>query len=113
MEIGIDCVDICRFKGIEKNKRLLAKIFTKKEVEYCISRRSHAQHFAVRFAAKEAVLKALMCYGESVPFNKIEIINGTNGKPEVNLIGRKHKFKCKISLSHSREIAMAQALIIN
>jgi len=112
MEIGIDCVDICRFEGIENNKRLLEKIFTKNETKYCMSRTPHAQHFAVRFAAKEAVIKGLMCYGITKSFNEIEIINRDNGKPEVRILQEKRKFTCKISLSHSREIAIAEALIL-
>lgn len=112
MEIGIDCVDICRFEGIEANKKLLEKIFTKNEIEYCMSRTPHAQHFAVRFAAKEAVTKALAGYGITIALNQIEISRDEHGRPSVQLLNRHNSgFVIKISLTHSHDVAIANVLI--
>lgn len=113
MEIGIDGVDIHRFEGIEKNKRLLKKIFTPKEIKYCLERKPSAQHFAVRFAGKEAVIKGLSRYNISLAPNQIEIINHPDKFPIVNFLKKLPvPMECKISLSHANHIALAQALIL-
>ena len=59
--IGIDIVDLDRFQRMldRHGKRFLAKTFSEEEIAYCQSRKNPAQHFAARFAAKEAVFKAL------------------------------------------------------
>ena len=113
MEIGIDGVDIKRFEGIEKNKRLLKKIFTPKEIKYCLERRPAAQHFAARFAGKEAVIKGLSRYDISLAPNEIEIVNHAKNYPEVNFLKKlPAEMECKISLSHANHIALAQVLIL-
>lgn len=113
MEIGIDIVSILRFKGISKNKALLKKIFTSKEITYCARYKDSASHFAVRFAGKEAIIKSLSPYKIALPMNKIEILNHKNGLPYVKLLRKINKnLKIKISLSHCKNYAVAQALII-
>ena len=57
-KLGIDCTEISRFRDYH-NDKLFKKIFTEKEIKYCLSKSQPSQHFAVRFAAKESVYKAL------------------------------------------------------
>ncbi|KKP36915.1 MAG: Holo-[acyl-carrier-protein] synthase [Candidatus Peregrinibacteria bacterium GW2011_GWA2_33_10] len=112
MEIGVDCIPISRFKNIEKNKNLLKKIFTEKEMEYCLKRKPSKQHFAVRFAAKEAILKALYPLNIILPLNQIEILNQEKtGQPYVNIKNLPKKLNIKLSLSHAGNMAIAHALI--
>ena len=118
---GIDIVEIDRVKKlIGRNNRFLARIFTDREITYCKKKKKAYQHFAVRFAAKEAVLKAL---GEAkVGLKDIEVWNTRNGKPEVRIaektLGKNSrrrtvipgKVKIIVTLSHSQHYAVAQAL---
>lgn len=115
MEIGIDCVNISRFDDkLLSNNKFLEKVFTKNEILYCKKKAKPSQHFAVRFAGKEAVIKALSHYAVKVPFNQIEILNDEGGIPSVRILNDNlNHFDIKISLSHSIEIAMAVALVSN
>ena len=113
MEIGIDCVDIQRFnKDIISKGKNLNKIFSKNEILYCEKKVNKPQHYAARFAGKEAVIKAFSCYGIEIPMNQIEILNKKNRTPFVKILDDKIKnYDIKISLSHSNEIAMAVAIV--
>lgn len=117
--IGIDIIEIERIrKSVEKyGDRFLKKIYTEKELEYCLKKKYKYQHLAARFAAKEAVYKALATdWSEDVSWHNIEISNEPNGMPVVTLHGGLKKFleeeKClKISMSHSREYVACVAII--
>jgi holo-[acyl-carrier protein] synthase len=96
-------------------------VFTPGEVAYCRSKRLSSQHFAVRFAAKEAVWKALSSDiarqglrggRPELTHRDIQVRNRDNGKPEVVLPARFRKLarRVSISLSHGREYAIAMAL---
>ena len=113
MEVGIDCVDIARFdKDALSNKKFLKRIFTKDEIQYCNTKGKPSQHFAVRFAGKEAIVKALSQYNIKIPLNQIEIVNNREGIPFVRILNEKYKdLEIKISLSHSSEIAIAVAIV--
>src|SRR3989344_2686453 len=92
----------------------LKKVYTKNELDYCFWKAVPAQHLAVRFAGKEAVLKALG--GLGLPFvghNTIEIFNNDRGAPQVRFCGHKNfkKLSVKISLSHCRDKALAFVVI--
>ena len=81
--IGIDIINIERFKKKEyaKNKKFYQKIFSKSEIEYCLEFKNSSEHFAGKFAIKEAVRKSLK---EKVPFNKI-LTTHKNSKPRIIL----------------------------
>lgn len=113
LEVGIDCVDISRFnKDVISKKNILKKIFTENEIQYCEKKGKTSQHYAVRFAGKEAIVKAFSCYYITVSLKQIEILNKKNGSPYVKILDDKlSDFDIKISLSHSRETAMAVAII--
>lgn len=113
MSIGIDCEDISRFNKIINNKNLLKKIFTEREINYCMSKANPPQHFAVRFAGKEAVIKAINSSGKKVSINQIEILNNEAGPPTVNLLDKDlSSYNVKLSLTHSKKIAIAFAVVI-
>jgi len=113
LEIGIDNVDIPRFsKDIVSKRNILKKVFTKNEIQYCDKKVHADQHYAVRFAGKEAVIKAFSCYGVRIALNKIEILNKKNGIPFVNILDKNmDNFEIKISLSHSDKTAVAVAIV--
>jgi len=114
LEIGIDCVDIQRFnKDIISKEKNLSKIFTENEILYCEKKVHKSQHYAARFAGKEAVIKAFSCYNIETPMNRIEILNKKNRTPFVKILDKKIKnYDIKISLSHANEIAIAVAVVI-
>ena len=108
--IGVDIEKISRFRYLtrKKNAKFLDKIFTKKELDYCFSKKPPAQHLAVRFAAKEAIVKAISSLNKRIfPFDEIEIIGNTSGIPAADLKG----YNIKISLSHCEGMAIAFTVI--
>ena len=120
--IGIDIVEIKRLQKISKKwgKSFLSKVYTKRELAYANQRRHPYQHLAARFAAKEAIFKAL---GEVetnfVGWKNVEILNDGNGKPIVHWHGDAEKSRKKrkirdivVSLSHTENYAVASALLI-
>lgn len=108
MKIGIDIVEVKRIARLVKDKNFLARVFSPKEIEYCRNKKNFAQHFAVRFATKEAVWKALGL--DSIPLRDISVSNKASGKPEAIVKGKKRK-DIDISLSHTDEYAVAVAII--
>ena len=111
--VGTDIVDVKRISKSVRNPRFLKRVFTASEIRYCRSKKSAAQHFAVRFAAKEAVWKALSGLNlKGVGHKEIGVHRSPSGKPLVSLSARLKKFEKKISLSlsHTREYAVAVAL---
>ncbi len=111
MNIGVDIEDISRFE--DKSQAFLEKVFTKNEQEYCNSKKKAAQHYAVRFCAKEAVIKALSGFSvKDVFFEDIEIYHDENQCPQVRLLKKvEHEFKIKLSVSHDKTKAVAFAVI--
>jgi len=111
--VGVDIIEIERIERAIKRrgKRFLQRIYTEAELKLCGER---TQALAVRFAGKEAVMKALGTGIKGISWREIEIMTEPSGKPLVNLY---HKAKEKadslclnklaISLSHSREYAVA------
>lgn len=114
---GTDIIEIGRIKeDIEKHgDKFLNKIYTKKEIDYCESRGVNKyESYAARFAGKEAVFKALdLSSRENISWKEIEIINKTNGKPEVKLSQKMDGLDyIEISLSHSKQYAIAFAIAV-
>lgn len=114
---GTDIIEIKRIeKAIEtKEERFLKKIFTDKEIEYCEKKEQKYEHYAARFAAKEAIFKAISETLENkydITWTDVEIVNDTNGKPKVNFLNKKFQMQCEISISHCKTYAVATAIII-
>lgn len=114
--IGIDIEEIERFEPYisNKNNSLLLRLFTQDEIEYCFVQANPAQNLAARFCAKEAVYKALCNLNVKIPsLKEIEIIKTENKIPKIRLNNAyNNKFDVKISLSHSKKYAVANALVI-
>ena len=120
--IGIDIVEIARLKRASRRwgKAFLSKVYTSRELAYAKSRRFPEQHLAARFAAKEAIFKALgEVEKDFVGWRNIEILNDAYGKPVVHWHGdaekvrRKRKIKTTlISLSHTDHYAVATVLLV-
>jgi len=89
----------------------MEKIFTKKEIEYCCRKANPSQHFAARFAGKEAIIKCFGSMGKKIPFSQIEILKCENDAPIVNMLGNRGNYDVKLSLSHSGNMAMAFAIV--
>lgn len=116
--IGNDIIEIERIHGVieRHGERFLNRTFTSKEQEYCQKHSKSSARFAGRFAAKEAIVKALGTgFNDSITFLDIEIVNNIVGKPEVvisptlrELIGNS---TIHISISHSDNYATAFAII--
>jgi len=115
-KIGTDIVEVKRIEHLLTvyNQRFFDHIYTTKEVQWCKSRIYPPIHFAGRFAAKEALKKALLSYGEVfISFKSIEILRDLNCPPCVQLnISRSHLYSCEISISHTNSYATAMAIII-
>ncbi len=119
--IGIDIIEIARLrKAIERNgDRFLTRVFTDGEVRFCKARRDPYQHLAARFAAKEAVMKALASgWGKGISWKDMEVISGKEGTPLLECSGEAGRLLKKIggraihvSLSHQRDLACASVVI--
>lgn len=108
MAIGVDIEEISRFEN--KNQNFLNRIYTKKEQEYCLSKPNPASHFAVRFCAKEAVIKALNSISLKHPqFNQIEIYHDERKFPKIKLPDEESyvNLAVEVSLSHDKTKAIA------
>ncbi|OGX25099.1 MAG: holo-[acyl-carrier-protein] synthase [Omnitrophica WOR_2 bacterium RIFCSPHIGHO2_01_FULL_48_9] len=109
---GIDIIEIERIeKTIKKwGKDFLEYVFTAEEIAYAQKHKYPAQHFAARFAAKEAVLKA---FGKNshIHWKDIKITNDKHGKPLCIYGNKKFKKKIFISISHTHVYAVASATI--
>ena len=121
--IGTDIVNIQRItKAIKKNnKTFKKKIFTSREINYCEMKKNPYPYFAKRFAAKEALSKALGTgIRKGINFKNIEVINDKYGKPSIKLNGSTANYLIKkiksksyyINLSLSDDAPWAQATVI-
>ncbi len=117
--VGTDLIEIGRVRrAIEKNPHFLERVYTEREMAYCRRKADPWQSYAARFAAKEAVAKALGTGLGPVGFKEIEIINAAGGQPQVVLSGKAQQLalerniqRVHISLSHSEAYAIATAVL--
>ena len=118
---GIDIVEIERVANsiARYGDRFLDKIFTAEEIMYCRRKKNFAESFAARFAAKEAGAKALGTgISRGVSWKEFEVKREASGKPTLSLSGRAAELagmmgirRVELSLTHSRELAMAVVLV--
>jgi len=118
LAVGTDICDVQRIKKIEEQhgRRFLEKVFTGKEITYCMNKVSRHTSLAARFAAKEALLKALGTGLRSgLQWKEIEIDNDALGKPFFNFHGETQKILAGrtvlLSLSHTDKNAIAFVII--
>lgn len=121
--VGIDLVEVDRIHSLleKSGDRFKQRVFTEGEIQYCDSCAESAMHYAARFAAKEAVAKALGTgFAEGVGWADIEVQRGENGAPTVVLHGGAARVAAQagvtrvlLSLTHTRTTAGASALLLS
>ena len=119
IKIGVDIIEIDRVKQSikETDGKFCTRVYTEKEIEYCESKKAQKyQHYAARFAAKEAVFKAVSPVLKSkydISWKDIEILNDENGRPFVNILNEKVNGigNIDISMSHCKQYAVANVVI--
>jgi holo-[acyl-carrier protein] synthase len=116
--IGVDVVDVKRMKVVldARGASLIKKLFTESEIAYCTSKRNSHEHYAARFAAKEAVSKAMQTgWSGKFRWRDVEVINNPSGAPKVILHDHvaEQLAKCHVhlSLSHTENTVVAFAII--
>ena len=119
--IGIDSIEISRIEEVffRRGPRFRDRVFTTDEIAYCEPRGSKFASYAVRFAAKEAIMKALGTgWAAGIAWRDIEVVRGEKGAPSIRLSGRALEVfnemgarSVHLSLTHSRDIATAQVIL--
>jgi len=118
--IGTDMIEVERIKKqLVENKGLKEVLFTKAEIEYCDSKRYPEQHYAARYAAKEAFFKAAGTgWGSGYAFSQAEVLHNEGGRPVINVTGKALEFIQKnrilnisVSISHLKETASAFVIL--
>ncbi len=117
---GTDIIEIKRIKeSIEQlENKFVERVYTDKEIQYCESKKKQKyQHYAARFAAKEAIFKAISSKLNNkydIGWQNIEVINDENGRPHVNLldVDVPEIEEMDISISHCKEYATANVVVV-
>jgi len=118
--IGTDIIEVSRIqKVMEQDIGFREKIFSGDEIRYCESKRNKYQHYAARFAAKEAWMKAFGTgWRDGIRFIEIEVVHDSLGKPMIRLGGRARELadqagagEIHLTLSHIREVANAMVIV--
>lgn len=119
--LGVDLFEVARMEEELRKQGLdfSREIFTPAEIAYCEGQRHPAQHYAARFAAKEAVFKALALHGgEGAHWREVEVRVSPEGPREVVLHGRIEDLarsrgvtRVLVSLSHTRALATASVIL--
>jgi holo-[acyl-carrier protein] synthase len=117
--IGVDIVKIERIKNAAEKwgSSFVEKILTPHEIEYCYKKKDPYPSVAVRFAAKEALIKAVGS-GSVIKMQDMEVVNDSSGRPSINVKNRLEElFKekkitgCHLSLSHEKEFGVATVVL--
>jgi holo-[acyl-carrier protein] synthase len=118
--IGIDLIEVDRVRhNVEGDRGFRERVFSPDEIAYCERLHDPAQHFAARFAAKEAFFKALGTgWRDGLEFTDVELVNDELGKPELRLSGlcaeavqKRRGTTVLVSLTHLKETAGAVVII--
>ena len=117
---GIDIIEIDRIKNSieEIGEAFINKIYTKNEIIYCESKKNQKyQHYAARFAAKEAAFKAISKLIKSkydISWKDVEVLNDENGRPVITIskLDYSNIENIDISISHNRENAVANVILL-
>ncbi|MBN1460368.1 MAG: holo-ACP synthase [Armatimonadetes bacterium] len=115
--LGIDIIEIDRIReAMQRHPRMAHKLFTEIERAYCEGRGDPAAHFAARFAAKEAMAKAV---GHWLRWQEVEVVNEPTGRPTISLRGEAaararvtEGAHVIVSLSHSRDYAVGCVALV-
>ncbi|MDQ4043777.1 MAG: holo-ACP synthase [Actinomycetota bacterium] len=117
--VGVDVVDIERMKlALERTPKIRQRLFTEREIAYCEKFRFAERHYAGRWAAKEAVTKALGC--GLIQWNGVEVVRRRRRAPTVRIFGKIERFakrvgireeEIQISITHSELSAVAVCVV--
>lgn len=109
---GVDIIEIERIdKAIDRwGDHFLQHVFLENEIAYARRHKSPSPHFAVRFAAKEAIFKAVGT-NPDLSWKDIRISNDAHGRPQANILNQQFTDTIWLSLSHSKHYAVASAII--
>jgi holo-[acyl-carrier protein] synthase len=118
--LGVDIVEVERMRvALEKHPRMKERLFSAEERAYCEKRSRPEVHYALRFAAKEAVLKALGTGFSGMRFTDVEVVREQSGRPVPRLSGRAAELaeelgivEMHLSLSFTHSTAVASAVAI-
>jgi len=118
--IGTDVVDVDRFRAVlQRSPRLVDRMFSEDEQAYARRRRDPAERFAARFAAKEAVMKAMGVGLGSFSLRDVEVVRAASGQPALVLRGKAAMLAAeqgvrewRLSLSHTEHVAQAVAVAL-
>ena len=117
--IGIDLCEVARIRALlEKDKeRFVRRVYREHEIAYCDARRRPEIHYAARFAAKEAFLKAVGSGGR-LGWKQLEVARGPSGKPDLILSGKAAEIAARrgvrvthLTLTHTAETAAAVVVL--
>jgi holo-[acyl-carrier protein] synthase len=119
--LGVDIVEIARMRiALERHPRMKERCFSAEERAYCDGRNRPVVHYALRFAAKEAVLKALGTGFAGMRFTDVEVVRDPSGRPTPRLSGRAAEAAAELgarevmlSLSFTHENAVASAVVMS
>jgi holo-[acyl-carrier protein] synthase len=118
--LGIDMIEVERIaEKIGKDGGFRELIFSNNEIAYCEQKKNKFEHYAARFAAKEALFKALGTgWQEGTSFSEVEVTNTENGKPQLsfsgntaNIINAMQLSNILVSLTHLKSVASAVVII--
>ena len=120
IKCGVDIIEVSRIKDSIENlgDKFLNKVYTKKEIEYCESKgNSKYEHYAARFAVKEAAFKALSEEVKdkySISWKDIETLNDKNGRPkaEILFLNDSKVENVDVSISHCKDYAVANVNVL-
>ncbi|MBI1912539.1 MAG: holo-ACP synthase [Deltaproteobacteria bacterium] len=104
--VGIDIVDVRRFKSAMDRKGLCERLFTPSELEYCMGQRSPEKHLAARFACKMSFFKAM---GRRFKFREVEVKRGSSGRPEIT--APVSGFKFNVTITHDNGLSLAHTIV--
>ncbi len=118
--IGVDIVEVRRIeRALSNGSSMVERVFTPREIEYCNEHKNRFQHFAGRFAAKEAALKALGTgWSSGIRWKDVEVTNGEMGRPELRLHGKAREIydesgaaRPMVTITHAEQYAVAMVVL--
>ena len=115
--VGNDIIEVSRIANLIENDRFLHRIYSNAEIKYCEDKANKAQNYAARFAAKEAVFKALSSKlngNVSINWNEICVEKDDNGRPFIILYNHSEisdNYRFDLSLSHVKEYAISNVIM--
>lgn len=120
IKCGTDIIEISRIKQSidDLGEKFLNRVYTEEEIKYCESKgKQKFEHYAARFAVKEAAFKAIseqLKDKYSISWKDIETVNDKNNRPKVNILGinTSNIINIDVSISHCKEYATANVVVL-